>query len=74
MNKAMLGTLRMTIDDVMDTAGLPLLGVVLEDSNVTLAAAFGRCIHDYAPKSDAAKTFRRIAKRIQGIPEPIKLR
>ena len=74
VNKAMLGTLRMTIDDVMDTAGLPLLGVVLEDSNVTLAAAFGRCIHDYAPKSDAAKTFRRIAKRIQGIPEPIKLR
>lgn len=74
VNKAMLGTLRMTIDDVMDTAGLPLLGVVMEDPNVTLAAAFGRCIHDYAPKSDAAKALRRIAKRIQGIPEPIKLR
>ena len=74
VSKSMLGALRMTVDDVMDTAGLPLLGVVLEDPSVTLAAAFGRCIHDYAPKSDAAKSFLRIAKRIQGIPEPIRLR
>ena len=29
-----------TVDDVMDKAGLPLLGIVPEDANVTLAAAF----------------------------------
>ena len=74
VSKSMLSALRMTVDDVMDTAGLPLIGVVLEDSAVTLAAAFGRCIHDYAPKSDAARSYRRIAKRIQGIPEPIRFR
>ena len=74
VSKAMLGTLRMTVDDVMDAAGLPLIGVVLEDPNVTLAAAFGRSIHDYAPRCEASKAFRRIAKRIQGIPEPLKLR
>ena len=67
-------SMKLTVDDVMDTAGLPLIGVVLEDPSVTLAAAFGRSIHDYSPKSDAAKSFRRIAKRIQGIPEPIRLR
>ena len=74
VSKSMLAALKLTVDDVMDTTGLPLLGVVLEDPSVTLAAAFGRSIHDYSPKSDAAKCFRRIAKRIQGIPEPIRLR
>lgn len=74
VNKAMLSTLRMTVDDVMDSAGLPLIGVIMEDPNVTLAAAFGRCIHEYAPRCEAAKAFRRIAKRIQGIPQPMKLR
>jgi len=74
VSKSMLSALRMTVDDVMDTAGLPLIGVVLEDPSVTLAAAFGRSVHDYSPKSEAAKCFRRIAKRLQGIPEPIRLR
>ena len=32
----------LTVDDVMDSAGLPLLGVVPEDMNVTLAATFGK--------------------------------
>ena len=74
VSRTMLSTLRMTVDDVMDASGLPLIGVVLEDPNVTLAAAFGRSIHDYAPRCEASKAFRRIAKRIQGIPEPLKLR
>ena len=74
VDRDMLSTVRITIDDVMDTAGLPLLGVVLEDPNVTLAAAFGKPLLRYARRSDAAKAFRRIARRIQGIPEPIALR
>ncbi len=74
VQREMLKTVRLTIDDVMDTAGLPLLGVVLEDPNVTLAAAFGQPLLKYAKRSDAAKAYRRIAKRIQGISEPITLR
>lgn len=74
VDRDMLSTVRVTIDDVMDTAGLPLLGVVLEDPAVTLAAAFGKPVLQYARRCDAAKAFRRIAKRVQGIAEPITLR
>ena len=74
VDRNMLSTVRLTVDDVMDTAGLPLMGIVLEDPNVTLAAAFGRPLLQYAKRSDAAKAFCRIAKRIQGIPQPITLR
>ncbi len=74
VDRDMLAVVRLTIDDVMDTAGLPLLGVVLEDPCVTLAASFGRPALQYAKRCDAAKAFRRIARRIQGFPEPMKLR
>lgn len=74
VDRELLSTLRLTIDDVMDTAGLPLMGVVLEDPYVTLAAAFGQPLITYNRKSEAAKAFRRIARRIQGLPEPMKLR
>ena len=71
--RSMLSTVRMTIDDVMDNTGLPLIGVVLEDPNITLAAAFGKSIHQYAKRSDAARAFDRIANRLQGYPTPISL-
>ena len=74
VDKKLLGTVQVTIDDVMDNAGLPLMGVVPEDANVTLAASFGHPILHFAPKSPASKAFRRIAKRIQGFPERIALR
>lgn len=74
VDKAMLGTVKLTIDDVMDRAGLPLLGVVLEDSHVTLAAAFGRPVLLYAKSCPAARAYRSIAKRIQGFHEPMKLK
>ena len=74
VDRDMLSTVRMTIDDVMDTSGLPLIGVVLEDPNVTLAASFGKPVLRYAKRCDAAKAYRRIAKRIQGLPEPLTLR
>ena len=63
-----------TIDDVMDTAGLPLLGIVPEDKHVTLAAAFNRPRLEYKPRCAAAKACKRIAKRILGQPEPISIR
>lgn len=74
VDRDMLSTVRLTIDDVMDTSGLPLLGVVLEDHNVTLAASFGKPLLRYAKRCDAAKAYRRIARRIQGFPEPLTLR
>lgn len=74
VDRDMLSTVRITIDDVMDTAGLPLMGVVLEDPNVTLAASFGKPLLRYAKRCDAAKAYRRIANRILGVPEPMTLR
>lgn len=62
--------LHTTVDDIMDTAGLPLIGVVPEDPQVTLAAARGRPLITSSRKG-AAAACRRIARRLQGIPQPI---
>ena len=57
--------MRLTVDDVMDRVGLPLLGIVPEDSEVVLAAAFETPLLKYTNKG-AAAACRRIAQRIQG--------
>ena len=74
VSRKMVSATDVTVDDVMDTAGLPLIGVVPEDLNVTLAATFGHPLLRYRKNSPAAKACKRIAKRIQGLPEPVKLR
>ena len=74
VDREMLSAVKITVDDVMDTAGLPLMGVVLEDPNVILAASFGKPLLRYAKRCDAAKAYLRIARRIMGISEPMKLR
>ena len=74
VDREMLSTTKITVDDVMDSAGLPLMGIVLEDPNVTLAAAFGKPLLRYARRCTAAKAYRKIARRIQGFHEPITLR
>ena len=74
VDKSMLKTVKLTIDDVMDNSGLPLIGVVLEDPNITLAASFCQPVLKYARYSDASRAFRRIALRVQGLNQPIKLR
>lgn len=74
VDRSMLTSLRMTIDDVMDTTGLPLIGIVPEDGNVTLAAACAMPLVRFRKRSPAVAAFRRIANRIQGVPEPISLR
>ena len=70
MQRKMLPALDITVDDIMDQTGLPLLGVIPEDANVVLAAADGepllRCT-----KKGAAAACRRIAKRLQGRSVPI---
>ena len=74
VSRKITAAMDLTVDDVMDHAGLPLLGVVPEDMNVTLAASFGQPLLKYKPRCTAARACRRIANRIQGIPDPIKLR
>ena len=74
VDRELLSTVKITVDDVMDSAGLPLMGIVLEDPSVTLAAAFGKPLLKYARRSSAAKAYRKIANRIQGFHEPITLR
>lgn len=65
ISKQMFRTMNITVDDVMDEAGLPLLGIVPEDANVTLAAAFESPLLSYS-KRGAAAACRRIARRILG--------
>ena len=74
VNRNMLSLLKLTIDDVMDRSGLPLLGVVLEDADVPLAAACGLSLVRYSHRSWAAIAYHKISRRIQGLTEPITLR
>ena len=74
VDKKLLGTIQVTIDDVMDHAGLPLMGIVPEDANVTLAASFGHPLLHFSSWGPASKAFRRIARRVQGFPERIALK
>ena len=59
-----------TIDDAMDAAGLPLIGVVPEDPRVILSANQGRPLI-LGGRQGAANACLNIAKRIQGLRVPI---
>ena len=66
----LLRELRTTIDDAMDTAGLPLIGVIPEDRRVILAANMGRPLI-LEGRRGAANACLNIAKRIEGYRVPI---
>ena len=66
----LLKKLHTTIDDAMDAAGLPLLGVVPEDNRVMLAANQGIPLILSANKG-AAVAYRNIALRIDGQRVPL---
>ena len=70
VNKKIAASLGKTVDDIMDFAGLPLMGVVPEDAQVTLSAAFGKPLLQ-GNKRRSAAACRRIAKRIKGYSVPI---
>ena len=57
----------------MDQAGLPLLGIVPDDTNMVLAAAYRQPLLGYT-RGGAAAACRRIAKRIRGIPTRIPMK
>jgi septum site-determining protein MinD len=56
--------LGLTVDDVMDEVGLPLLGIVPLDPGVTLSCAAGKPLQS---RKGAGNATERIASRIQGI-------
>ena len=72
VNRKIFSTMSITVDDVMDNTGLPLLGVVPEDPNVTLAAAFGHPLIQYTNRG-AAKACHAIARRLQGLKVPLSM-
>lgn len=68
--RKLLKSLHQTIDDAIDTAGLPLLGVIPEDE--TLPLYVGRGIPLLTTNNDcAAKAYRNIARRISGKRTPL---
>ena len=68
--KKLLKSLHQTIDDAIDTAGLPLLGVVPEDETMALYLGRGEPLmlseNDYA-----ARAYRNIAHRLVGKRTPL---
>ncbi len=66
----LISRLRTSIDSAMDTAGLPLLGVVPEDPNVTMATAAGVPLVLMSYKG-AAPAYLNIAKRLLGQRVPL---
>ena len=66
----LIAKLRTSIDSAMDTAGLPLLGVVPEDPNVTMATAAGVPLILTTYKG-AAPAYLNIAKRLLGQRVPL---
>lgn len=65
IDKKEMAALGLTVDDVMDQVGLPLLGIVPRDPNVILACAAEKVLHQITKKGAAAAS-QRIAHRIQG--------
>jgi len=57
------------IDDAMDEAGLPLLGLVPEDVRIIACGNSGKCILDM--RCPAAKAFHNIADRLEGKRVPL---
>ena len=55
-----------TIDDAIDKAGLPLIGVIPEDDTLLLSLNQGVPLLLSANTCPAANAYRNIAKRLQG--------
>lgn len=71
VNPRLFRHMKLTVDDIMDQVGLPLLGLVPEDPSVPMAAVRGRPLLFYTHRG-AAAACRRIAGRLRGerIPLP----
>ena len=72
INPKLINALERNVDDIMDEAGLPLIGVVPEDNSVLLSATAGMPLLMYTRRG-AAAAFRRITRRMRGMNTPINL-
>lgn len=66
----MFSQMNATVDDVMDTVGLPLVGIVPDDVNVTLAAAASNALI-LSTDRGAARACLHIARRLCGKKMPL---
>ena len=69
VQKKMLKALHTTIDDAIDMAGLPLIGVIPEDNDVPAALNRGIALRDF--NFYAARAYENIARRLQGEKVPL---
>lgn len=69
LQKKMLRALQNTVDDAIDAAGVPLLGVIPEDSDVRLCTGRGITMRGY--NKYAQRAFENIARRIAGKQVPL---
>ncbi len=72
ISKHLAKTLHLTVDDIMDQAGVPLLGIVPEDPNVILASSFQRPLLKLTRRG-AAAACKRIARRIRGMKVTVRI-
>lgn len=70
VRRRLLQKLGATIDDAMDAAGLPLLGLVPEDVRVLLAAGSGQPLCLVTEKG-AARAYDNLARRVRGEETPL---
>lgn len=67
---ALYRRMKLTVDDVMDDVGLPLMGIVPEDSNVVLSAANHKPLILWTDRGAAAACLH-LARRLRGIKVPL---
>ena len=70
VRKKMLRSMHATIDDAIDRAGLPLIGVIPEDDALPLSLNKGVPLL-LSGNQGAAAAYRNIAKRLQGQKVPL---
>ncbi len=70
LRRRLLRSLRANIDDAMDAAGLPLLGVIPEDEDVSVQLGKGK-VDGFGYYSGARRACRNIARRLCGEKVPL---
>ncbi len=70
VTRRLLSSIRSTVDDMMDTIGLPLLGIIPEDQAVPVSAAEGSALVLHSRKGAALASLH-IARRLLGLEAPL---
>ena len=70
VSRRLLGSLRSNVDDIMDSIGLPLLGLIPEDQAVPVAAAHNSALVLRSRKG-AAVACLHISRRLLGMEAPL---